>query len=60
MPKLTVKKLAYKTGTLNSLNKISLTEEIYYYKREYYHNTGGIMEYVLIERYTGCTFGGLD
>lgn len=40
--------LTNKTGTLNTLNKISLTEEIKYNKGSYCHHTASITNYIII------------
>ena len=50
MPKSTNRGLADKTGTLNTLYKISLTEEIKYDKGSNYHHTRGILDCVYIKR----------
>ena len=45
--------LSYKSGTLNSLYKISLTEEIYYNERSDNHKTCGVVKYVSVKVRTG-------
>ena len=60
MPNLTARKLAYKTGTFNSLYEVSLAEQVYDNQRSYNHKSCGILEYVLIESGSCCTLRRLD
>ena len=46
-------KLTNKTRTLDTLYKISLTEEIKYDKGSDCHHTGGVIYYVVIKRLSG-------
>ena len=47
-PKFTNQKLAYETGTLNTLYEISLTEEVKNDKRHNNHHTTGVLNYVVV------------
>ena len=54
LPKYADLGLANKTGTLNTLYKVSLTEQVNQYQRRYDKNTCGVLYYVLVLSPTCC------